>query len=131
MALMPMIGKGKMLRSWGGNNDMTMDGSPIIDKSPIENFFIDCGWCPPSRHLAREVRMPIALLFSDEWMPPIAVRTTFIHLPLALATAAEAFGPEGAPELGLEAGHGLVFVVDVISIKPPAVPPLIILPASR
>jgi peptidylprolyl isomerase len=38
--------------------------------------------------------------------------------------AAEAFGPEGAPELGLEAGHGLVFVVDVISIKPPAVPPL-------
>jgi peptidylprolyl isomerase len=38
--------------------------------------------------------------------------------------AAEAFGPEGAPEFGLEPGHGLVFVVDVISIKPPAEPPL-------
>ena len=38
--------------------------------------------------------------------------------------AAEAFGAEGAPEFGLEAGHGLVFVVDVISIKPPAEPPL-------
>ena len=45
MALMPMIGKAKMLRSWGGINDMTMDGSPIIDKSPVENFFVNCGWC--------------------------------------------------------------------------------------
>ncbi len=31
MALMPMIGKAKVLRSWGGIVDMTMDGSPIID----------------------------------------------------------------------------------------------------
>ena len=45
MSLMPMIGKAKMLRSWGGINDMSMDGSPIIDKSPIENFFVNCGWC--------------------------------------------------------------------------------------
>ena len=45
MALMPMIGKAKMLRSWGGINDMTMDGSPIIDRSPVENFFINTGWC--------------------------------------------------------------------------------------
>ena len=45
MALMPMIGKAKLLRSWGGINDMTMDGSPIIDRSPVENFFINTGWC--------------------------------------------------------------------------------------
>ncbi len=45
MALMPMIGKSKLLRSWGGINDMTMDGSPIIDRSPVENFFINTGWC--------------------------------------------------------------------------------------
>ena len=31
MALMPMIGKARVLRSWGGIVDMTMDGSPIID----------------------------------------------------------------------------------------------------
>ncbi len=45
MALMPMIGKAKMLRSWGGIMDMSMDGSPIIDKSPVDGFFINCGWC--------------------------------------------------------------------------------------
>jgi len=31
MTLMPMIGKAKMLRSWGGIMDMSADGSPIID----------------------------------------------------------------------------------------------------
>lgn len=45
MTLMPMIGKAKMLRSWGGIMDMTPDGSPIIDKSPIEGLYVDAGWC--------------------------------------------------------------------------------------
>lgn len=45
MTLMPMIGRAKMLRSWGGIMDMTPDGSPIIDKAPIEGLYLDCGWC--------------------------------------------------------------------------------------
>jgi len=44
MALMPMIGKAKMLRSWGGIMDMSPDGSPIIDKTHIEGLYVDCGW---------------------------------------------------------------------------------------
>lgn len=45
MALMPMIGRARLLRSWGGLMDMSMDGSPIIDKTPVENLFINAGWC--------------------------------------------------------------------------------------
>ena len=45
MTLMPMIGKARVLRSWGGIMDMTPDGSPIIDKTDTEGLFIDCGWC--------------------------------------------------------------------------------------
>ncbi len=44
MSLMPMIGKAKVLRSWGGIMDMTPDGSPIIDKTPVEGLFVDAGW---------------------------------------------------------------------------------------
>ena len=44
MTLMPMIGRAKVLRSWGGIMDMTPDGSPIIDKTAIEGLYIDCGW---------------------------------------------------------------------------------------
>ncbi len=44
MTLMPMIGRAKILRTWGGIMDMTPDGSPIIDKTHIDGLFIDAGW---------------------------------------------------------------------------------------
>jgi sarcosine oxidase subunit beta len=44
MTLMPMIGKARVLRSWGGIMDMSPDGSPIIDRTDTEGLFIDCGW---------------------------------------------------------------------------------------
>jgi methylglutamate dehydrogenase subunit A len=45
MALMPMIGRLRVLRQWAGNVDMTMDGSPIIDKTPVEGLYFNGGWC--------------------------------------------------------------------------------------
>ncbi|MBT56013.1 MAG: sarcosine oxidase subunit beta [Mameliella sp.] len=45
MTLMPMIGKARVLRSWGGIMDMSPDGSPIIDKTGIEGLYLNCGWC--------------------------------------------------------------------------------------
>ncbi len=45
MTLMPMIGKARVLRSWGGIMDMTPDGSPIIDTTQTEGLFLNCGWC--------------------------------------------------------------------------------------
>ena len=45
MALMPAIGRLRMLRSWGGVMDMTMDGSPIIDRTPTEGLYLNAGWC--------------------------------------------------------------------------------------
>ena len=45
MTLMRMIGEAKVLRSWGGIMDMTPDGSPIVDKSPVEGLYINAGWC--------------------------------------------------------------------------------------
>jgi sarcosine oxidase subunit beta len=45
MAVMPSIGRARMLRSWGGLMDMSMDGSPIIDRTPIQGLYLNCGWC--------------------------------------------------------------------------------------
>jgi len=45
MALMPMIGRARLLRIWGGIMDMSMDGSPIIDRTRIEGLFLNAGWC--------------------------------------------------------------------------------------
>jgi len=45
MALMPMIGRARLLRMWGGVMDMSMDGSPFIDKTHIDGLFFNGGWC--------------------------------------------------------------------------------------
>ncbi|MBA4788913.1 MAG: sarcosine oxidase subunit beta family protein [Rhizobiales bacterium] len=44
MALMPQIGRLRVLRTWGGIMDMSMDGSPIIDVGPLPGLYLNCGW---------------------------------------------------------------------------------------
>jgi heterotetrameric sarcosine oxidase beta subunit len=44
MALMPVIGRLRIVRSWGGVVDMSMDGSPIIDRAPVEGLYLNAAW---------------------------------------------------------------------------------------
>ncbi len=45
MTMMPMIGRARVLRSWGGLVDMSMDGSPFIDRTHIGGLYFNGGWC--------------------------------------------------------------------------------------
>jgi sarcosine oxidase subunit beta len=45
MAMMPMIGRLRIVRAWGGLMDMSMDGSPIIDTTPVQGLYLNTGWC--------------------------------------------------------------------------------------
>ncbi|MDF9301800.1 sarcosine oxidase subunit beta family protein [Tritonibacter mobilis] len=45
MSLIPGLGRARLLRSWGGIMDMSMDGSPFIDKTHIEGLYFNGGWC--------------------------------------------------------------------------------------
>jgi sarcosine oxidase subunit beta len=45
MALIPALGRARLLRSWGGIMDMSMDGSPFIDKTHIDGLYFNGGWC--------------------------------------------------------------------------------------
>ncbi|MGO4404831.1 sarcosine oxidase subunit beta family protein [Bosea sp. RAF48] len=45
MALWPGLGRVRMLRHWGGVMDMSMDGSPIIDLTPVDGLYLNSGWC--------------------------------------------------------------------------------------
>src|SRR5690606_25623960 len=40
MALMPIIGRVRRLRQWGGSMDMAKDGSPIIDRTPVDGLYL-------------------------------------------------------------------------------------------
>lgn len=45
LALFPGLASVRMLRSWGGVCDMSMDGSPIITTGPLPGMYLNCGWC--------------------------------------------------------------------------------------
>jgi heterotetrameric sarcosine oxidase beta subunit len=45
VAMIPALSRLRVLRSWGGVVDMSMDGSPIIDRTHIDNLYLNAGWC--------------------------------------------------------------------------------------
>ena len=45
LALFPNLARLRVLRSWAGLLDMSMDGSPIFDKTDIGGLYLNCGWC--------------------------------------------------------------------------------------
>jgi heterotetrameric sarcosine oxidase beta subunit len=45
MAVWPGLGRIRVLRHWGGIMDMSMDGSPIIDRTPVDGLYLNGGWC--------------------------------------------------------------------------------------
>jgi len=44
-AMFPSLSRLRLLRSWGGIMDMSMDGSPIIDRTPKPGLYLNAGWC--------------------------------------------------------------------------------------
>ena len=45
IALVPALSRLRMVRTWAGVTDMSFDGSPIIDLTPVPNLFLNGGWC--------------------------------------------------------------------------------------
>ena len=74
MALMPAIGRARVLRSWGGIVDMSMDGSPIIDHAPIKNLFLNAGWCYGGFKAVPGSGFAFAHLIAQERSHPAAVQ---------------------------------------------------------
>lgn len=74
--LYPIFSRVRMMRTWGGITDVTLDRSPIISKTPVENLYFNVGWgtggfkaTPGSGHvfaasLAKDEMHPIAAPFS-------------------------------------------------------------------
>ncbi|WP_259782277.1 sarcosine oxidase subunit beta family protein [Aestuariispira ectoiniformans] len=76
--LFPFTSRLRMMRQWGGIVDVTVDRSPVITKTPVENLMFNCGWgtggfkCTPgsgnvfAHSLANGELHPIAAPFTME-----------------------------------------------------------------
>ncbi|GAA4694012.1 sarcosine oxidase subunit beta family protein [Kocuria gwangalliensis] len=42
--LFPIFARAHVLRTWGGVVDVTLDASPIVSKTPVDQLYVNCGW---------------------------------------------------------------------------------------
>jgi sarcosine oxidase subunit beta len=45
VSMVPAVSRVRVLRQWAGIMDMSMDGSHIIAKTPIDGLYLNTGWC--------------------------------------------------------------------------------------
>jgi sarcosine oxidase subunit beta len=44
LELFPIFSRLRMNRQWAGAVDVTPDACPIIDRTPLDGLFVNCGW---------------------------------------------------------------------------------------
>ncbi|MCJ8505423.1 sarcosine oxidase subunit beta [Kocuria flava] len=42
--LFPIFARAHVLRTWGGIVDVTLDASPVVSKTPVDQMYVNCGW---------------------------------------------------------------------------------------
>jgi sarcosine oxidase subunit beta len=72
MAVWPGLGRIRVLRHWGGIMDMSMDGSPIIDRTPVDGLYLNGGWCYGGFKATPASGFCFALLIARDEMHPVA-----------------------------------------------------------
>ena len=90
MTVMPGIARLKVLRQWGGVMDMSMDGSPIISKTPLEGLILNGGWCYGGFKAIPAGGMATAHLIARDAALPVAA-----HLNLARFAAGRTVDERG------------------------------------
>jgi methylglutamate dehydrogenase subunit A len=78
VTLLPGVARLKILRQWGGVMDMTMDGSPIISRTPLAGLIFNGGWCYGGFKAIPAGGMTTAHLIAHGEAHPVAM-----HLDLA------------------------------------------------
>lgn len=76
VALIPAISRLRLLRHWGGIQDMTPDGSPFICPTPVKNLYLDGGWCYQGFKATPAAGWTFAHLLATGESHPLASRYT-------------------------------------------------------
>src|SRR6202167_5545087 len=91
LTLLPGLARLRVLRQWGGVMDMSMDGSPIISKTPVEGLVLNGGWCYGGFKAIPAGGMCTAHLIAREAAHPVAA-----HLDLGRFAAGRTLDERGA-----------------------------------
>jgi sarcosine oxidase subunit beta len=69
--LLPMLGRVKVMRAWGGLCDVTPDRSPILGLTDVDGFLVDGGWGADGFRATPIVGVTMAELIADGRVPDL------------------------------------------------------------
>ncbi|MEL6288438.1 MAG: sarcosine oxidase subunit beta family protein [Pseudomonadota bacterium] len=92
--IIPRMKRARMLRSWGGIMDMTPDGSPIIDRTPVEGLYFNCGWCYGGFKATPASGWCFAHLMANDTSHEVATAMTFDRFEKGYALDEGGRGPQ-------------------------------------
>ncbi|HAD82960.1 MAG: hypothetical protein A2509_12505 [Candidatus Edwardsbacteria bacterium RIFOXYD12_FULL_50_11] len=73
LKLIPALGPVKVIRQWSGSYENTPDGNPILDRSPLDGFYVIAGMCGHGFMLGPAIgRKAADFIKSGAKEPPIA-----------------------------------------------------------
>jgi sarcosine oxidase subunit beta len=71
LELLPILGRVKLMRAWGGLCDVTPDYSPIMGLTDVDGFLIDGGWGTYGFKATPIVGVTMAELVADNHVPDL------------------------------------------------------------
>jgi methylglutamate dehydrogenase subunit A len=93
LTMMPGLARLRVLRQWGGVMDMSMDGSPIISRTPIDGLVLNGGWCYGGFKAIPAGGMATAHLIARGEMHPAAVHMTLERFATGRLVDERGLGP--------------------------------------
>lgn len=93
LSLFPSFSRLRLMRSWGGSVDMSMDGSPILSKTPVEGFYINAGWCYGGFKATPAAGQLLAQMMATDETPELAAPFTLDRFHSGHLVAEEGKGP--------------------------------------
>ncbi len=73
LKLVPALAPVKVIRQWAGSYENTPDGNPILDRTPLEGFFVAAGMCGHGFMLGPAMgRLAADLILNHGKVPPVA-----------------------------------------------------------
>lgn len=94
LSLFPSLGRVRLLRTWGGVVDMSMDGSPIVSHTPIAGLMVNTGWCYGGFKATPAVGIVLAEMIATGTTPTVAQPFSLDRFHTGRVVPEEGHGPK-------------------------------------
>jgi len=94
LSLFPSFGRLRLLRTWGGAVDMSMDGAPILSPTPIDGLYVNAGWCYGGFKTTPGIGILLAEMLATGGTPPMAAPFALDRFGTGAIVAEEGHGPK-------------------------------------